>query len=433
MKPRNKYQQRVVELSNKLPKITLRQEQWAINNCFDKKGLCTRKEIWCTCCGSVFERANNKGQIKCPSCGKLLKLEDSRIRKINKEVYFTILTTAGGFQVCRHFLVHKYIRKGYKPLYEINEVVQNWIDENGKETVIARSTCVFVGIEKFVLTQPMSLKNNSRIRTYTSYYYPKKHNIYSDFIYPNIKLLPKVVRNGFKILNDIIPINAVIKLILSDKEAEMLIKNNQYYLLRRKYERDYGEYEKTEYIHAVKIANKNNYIVEDASIWYDYLDLLMYFNKDTHNAHYVCPDDLIAEHDKLVDKKNRIDRERSLKEKREEIARNEEQYLADKGKFFGVCFGNKDIVITVIKSLEEMEEEGKRLHHCVYVARYYQKKESLILSAKTITGERMETIELSLKTFQVLQCRGKFNQSTDRHNEILELVNKNINLIKKIA
>ena len=87
-------------------------------------------------------------------------------------------------------------------------------------------------------------------------------------------------------------------------------------------------------------------------------------------------------------------------------------------------------MITVIQSVAEMAEEGKAMHHCVYTMGYYKKDDSLILSAKDKAGNRIETIELSLKTFKVLQSRGIYNSNTESHSEILELVNRNIHLIK---
>ncbi|NDV84207.1 hypothetical protein D0T87_19780 [Bacteroides sp. 51] len=54
----------------------------------------------------------------------------------------------------------------------------------------------------------------------------------------------------------------------------------------------------------------------------------------------------------------------------------------------------------------------------------------MILSA-TINGKRIETIEVSLKTFQVVQSRGACNSNTEYHERIINLVNKNINLIQK--
>lgn len=62
---------------------------------------------------------------------------------------------------------------------------------------------------------------------------------------------------------------------------------------------------------------------------------------------------------------------------------------------------------------------------------YFKNDKSLILSA-TVDGVKTETIEFSLDTMKVVQCRGKFNQDSQYHEEILRLVNSNIHLITKI-
>jgi len=43
----------------------------------------------------------------------------------------------------------------------------------------------------------------------------------------------------------------------------------------------------------------------------------------------------------------------------------------------------------------------------------------------------METIEFSLKSLEVVQCRGKHNKNTSYHDRILALMNNNKRLIKK--
>lgn len=81
-----------------------------------------------------------------------------------------------------------------------------------------------------------------------------------------------------------------------------------------------------------------------------------------------------------------------------------------------------------------MAEEGKKMHHCVFAMGYYKRKDSLILTARSAAdGKRIETIEVNLKTFKVVQSRGACNTNTPYHEEIINLVNKNINLIKQAA
>ena len=80
-----------------------------------------------------------------------------------------------------------------------------------------------------------------------------------------------------------------------------------------------------------------------------------------------------------------------------------------------------------------MEAEGNAMHHCVFACGYYDKDSSLILSAKDRAGNRVETIEVSLKTYQVLQSRGVCNSNTQYHDKIIQLVNDNMNLIRQVA
>ncbi|WP_347027354.1 PcfJ domain-containing protein, partial [Bacteroides ovatus] len=54
----------------------------------------------------------------------------------------------------------------------------------------------------------------------------------------------------------------------------------------------------------------------------------------------------------------------------------------------------------------------------------------LILSA-TIDGVRIETVEVSLKTFRVVQSRGVCNSNTEYHDRIISLVDSNMSLIRK--
>ena len=52
----------------------------------------------------------------------------------------------------------------------------------------------------------------------------------------------------------------------------------------------------------------------------------------------------------------------------------------------------------------------------------------MVLSAR-IDGERIETVELSLETFKVLQSRGICNGNSPYHDAIINLVQKNVGLV----
>ncbi|WIM92405.1 PcfJ domain-containing protein [Porphyromonas gingivalis] len=104
-------------------------------------------------------------------------------------------------------------------------------------------------------------------------------------------------------------------------------------------------------------------------------------------------------------------------------------FLSLKAPFFGIAFTDGTIEVRVLESVEEYLEEGKALHHCVFTNEYYLKEKSLILSAR-IEGKRIETIEASLETMKVIQCRGLQNKNTEYHDRIIDLVHRNIRQIQ---
>ena len=219
-------------------------------------------------------------------------------------------------------------------------------------------------------------------------------------------------------------------MLLKDNEAEMLLKTGQMDMLYLKWKRGYGVFP---YPHAVKIANRNNYFVRDASMWVDYLDLLNHFGLDTHNAHYVCPKDLKGAHDRLLARKRKEEDKRKAEARMREAARWEAEYREKKGIYFGIVFGNEHITVSVVQSVADMAEEGAKMRHCVYENGYYKKDDSLILSARDNDGNRIETVEVSLKTYDVVQSRGVCNSATEWHNEIVNLVRSNMHLIRGVA
>lgn len=276
----------------------------------------------------------------------------------------------------------------------------------------------------------MELRDARRQRDYT--YKPDKYRIGGTWVYPSRRVLPKVKRNGYTGRNHLLPESEHIKLLLTDREAEMLEKNGQYALLALKYDRGYAEFAMP-YAHAVRIAVRNRYRIKDATLWLDYLGLLTYFNLDTHNAHYVCPRNLREAHDRLHRRHEKAEARRRAEERMKEAAKWEEKYRNAKGKFFGICFGDGNITVSVITSVADIAEEGKEMHHCVYSAGYYKRDNCLILSAKDREGRRLETVEVDLGTFKVVQSRAVCNGVSPYHDRILELVNDNIHLIQKAS
>jgi hypothetical protein len=216
--------------------------------------------------------------------------------------------------------------------------------------------------------------------------------------------------------------------LLTDSRAETLLKAGQTGLLKFFVNNGFRHIDC--YWASTRICIRNAYRVDDASLWRDYIDLLQFFGKDLHNAKYVCPADLKAEHDRYVQKKREFQERERREEARKKALKDEAVFKEMKSRFFGIQFTDGLIQVRVLESVEEIMLEGNILHHCVFLSGYHLKPDSLIFSA-SVDGKQMETVELSLSKWQVLQSRGTCNQNTEYHERIIELVEKNISLIRK--
>lgn len=428
MIPRTKRQKEVARLSKTLAVLTEKQEQWIKQKTFPHIAYLCKEQVWCSDCAEVFEYKGGESVV-CPKCAQKLKVQKSRKKFVNHEkAYVALYATRKDYQVARYFLVDRAARKGKGTWISINEAVQIWINKNdGKRTIMARAV-------KFMSRYYDGWNFNSEIeiRRDVYSYYGSRYSIWTDYILPNARFLPILKRNGLKqTLNKFVDIVSLFPLLLKDNnDIEMIIKTRQYDILKFMIKMNL---EKVPFPHAINICNRNSYKVKDFSMYFDYLELLTFFGKDTHNAFYVCPANLKEEHDRFVNKKRLYDALEKEKENRRIAIQNEQIYKEQKGKYFGVCFGNDKIIISVLTSVDEFIKEGDAMHHCVFANRYYLKENSLILSAKDNEGNRIETIELDLSTFRVLQSRGRYNSNTQYHEEIISLVNKNISVIKGIA
>ena len=179
-----------------------------------------------------------------------------------------------------------------------------------------------------------------------------------------------------------------------------------------------------------KVAVRNGYEIADISLWSDYVDTLRRLGKDIHNPKYLCPTDLKGEHNRRHEELLRLREREEIEQKQKKAMKDEKRFKELKSKFFGIHFTDGTIQVHVLESVREHLEEGATMHHCVFSNEYYLKEDSLILSA-TIEGKRIETIEVSLKSFEVVQSRGVCNKNTEYHEQIVNLVNANRRLISQ--
>lgn len=103
---------------------------------------------------------------------------------------------------------------------------------------------------------------------------------------------------------------------------------------------------------------------------------------------------LKAEHDRLLRKKNEIEARQRRERDRIKAIQKEKQLKEDIAsfynrmeRFFGMEIKGDGIVIRPLESVTQFYKEGKVMHHCVYANRYYRRSECLIMTA--IAGENM--------------------------------------------
>ena len=417
MKPRNKFERAILAQSKYLRPITKTQKQWAFRECIDHFAYRLPKgNTTCMDCGHLWQMIEPTEHCTCPQCGAGLEVITTRARKLQQRQYFTVLTTLGGYQVLRMYLLIACMEKGYQASSSIMEIGQYWWDERGRQSIVAVQRTMGHYVDSFAYYSPMAIRRDNEAYRFVA----------RCPLCPKVKLSDTLKRNGFEGKCYGIAPTSLIPALLTDSRAETLLKAGRTehlrYFLSRARTID-------EYWPAYKITLRRGYDITDIALWCDYVDLLKKLGKDTHNAHYVCPEDLQQAHDE-VHRKLRARQEREQEEhKRQKAQEDEARFQKLKAPFFGITFTDGTIQIRVLESVQEYIEEGQALHHCVFTNEYHLREKSLILSAR-IEGKRIETIEVSLETMEVLQCRGLQNKNTEYHDRIIDLVHRNIKQIQ---
>lgn len=424
MRPRSKYERMVAQLSNTLKPITDKHRDYAKIKCFSHVAHKCKDELWCSDCGKMWIDPHADGYTTCPYCKTKLQVIKSRKQKDLEKNYMVIAQTAGGMQVLRYIYADRTRSQinGGETYFYFSEVCQLWYRDDGKLTVMAKA--MNMDRRSWLFHTPLSIKRSYGMFEYTI----------DAILYKNPRFIPILKRNGLKTSSHgVLLCDLVESLLKNSKIAETLLKTGQYGILQFYMYRGCLSYP-----WAVNICNRNGYIVKNGSLYHDYLRLLDYFKLDTHNAHYICPRNLKAAHDKLLEKKRakelkeKEDQERLKKLQRaEELKLSMRKYWDKIKKYVGIEIKDNDIVIRPLMNVAQFYAEGKAMHHCVFDMNYYKKPESLILSAR-IGEKRIETIEVNLNTYKIVQSRGACNKNTPYHERIVSLMNLNMNLIKAI-
>jgi hypothetical protein len=253
------------------------------------------------------------------------------------------------------------------------------------------------------------------------------------------KLLPELKMRGLTRLSNNCSASKQIEKVFNDWEAEVLLKAGakemyDFFITSPRTMMDYWP--------SIRVALRHKYKVKDVSMWLDLLRMLNAEGKDLRNPHYVCPADVKAEHDRWMEiRRRKWEKQRAEEEERErrrhaelldEDGQSNADYRDRLGKMLGVIVNVGDIELRPLQSIKEFYEEGEAMHHCVFTNRYYSKKDRLIIGAR-IGGERMETIEVDMSEWKVMQCRGKHNQDSPHHERIMDAITNNMNKYRRMA
>ena len=429
MKPRTKLHIEVVGLTNRIPRIAPKHKVWAFNTTLLHKGFANKSRAFCLDCGENFPlELINRKKATCPHCNTKLAIEQTRKTTDRQVNYFAIAEIVEDFQVIRNFEIISDYKIGKRADYRVYEILQYWVHPEKKLTMFGMQHHVSYCMDSW--GGPMEIREERRS------WRGDKYDVYPRFYHPDSVFKKEYSKLGIDYNLKGINFLEAIKILPKYSKPETILKAKQYSILA-----NYASNSSNvcRYWNSLKICFRNKYLVKDASMYFDYLDLLSYFKKDLHNAKYVCPKNLKKEHDILMKKKTEILRIQRLETERLKIIERQKnleksviEYVERNKKFFELEFKEKNISIKVLQSIDEFLEEAEDLKHCVYTNEYYAKEKSLILSAK-VAGKRMETIEIKLPELKIEQSRGLGNKPSKYHDKIVELVTKNLIHIRKIA
>lgn len=371
MKPRNANERRAVALSATLPELRQKDKErmdWEYKHYYEGKGL----------------------------------------------TYFLVMERCKEWQVIRYY---------YKRPRTLFEFAQIWINE---ETIIPMAKQRLMGVDRWIRDSEITVKDWFRHEMKYKYSYLGGMDRigWSGVIVRS--LLPELRKRGMRTSTYNISPYLLCFSLLHDNRIETLLKVRQLALLR--YFCYNGERLTDTIWSAIRIALRHGYHWDDKqeiSDWLDMIKDLEFLGLDTRNPHYICPENLSEAHLHWTAKANL---KRFLDEEKERIAAYEPQFREQRERFFDMILQCDNLTIKVIPTAMGIAEEGAHMCHCV--GGYYDRPDSLILSAK-IDEKRVETVEVNLKNYNVVQSRGVQNKETPYHQQIVELVEKNMKEIKK--
>ena len=449
MKPRSGVERMFIGYAEELPPPREAVAKWAYRHCFKPVALWWKhrgrnnQEIWCQCCG---HREPCDGWLVmssdvwvCPECGARCGVRDRKThgKLVSATALVSTLEVFRGVQVVRTFEASRVnYNDGGKTGYGITELHQIWLLESGREIITTRGYDRSCNYFRWHYGAAYSIgRHSSGAGGY--YCFEDVYDINDNWLYPRMNISRyfrsrSIDRDRVRwLIGNKVNVCDAFRRIARDPRLETLLKTGYQALFIHFVKADISP---DGYWKSVNVCHRNGYAIDDAILWCDHIDMLDELGLDTHNPKYICPEDLHGEHDRMS---RRLTRKREREKLRRDIAaaaKEEGRFRKMRGAFFEISFPGEHVTVVPLRSVREVAEEGNRLHHCVFSMEYYKKENSLLLSARSNDTHRpVETVEVDLKSFRILQSRGSCNQHSAFHGEILSLVNSGMSSIRKIC
>ena len=344
----------------------------------------------------------------------------------HNSVYISTLESVNGKQLIRYFLVgcSEEIGKEHTP-YECHEVSRFLINEKGVVTFAKIHTYSVYYSIKFAYGTPLKIaKYNSSYDLCIKPCRVQKAKFLKYLDFSNYLEIVKHANEYDRYRS--LSLLDYIKLYISEPTFVETLNKLERFDLIAGYRAD-----NTLKNELMLLARKNLTFNVDFTLWKDYIHAIKEIGWDIKNPKIVRPNDDDFQL-KNIQAENKAARLRTKKELESNIEKYNSSYIERTKEIVGIDFGNEKFSIKILKDIEEFFDEGIELHHCVYRMGYYKMKNSYVFSVR-VNDKRTETLELSKNGDKLVihQLYGFGDKETEYHKDILNLVNKNMQMFQQ--
>lgn len=417
MIPKTKFEKQVFRLFNERPSVNLKFVKKDLDNLFPSYCYPHYKDDICGDCQSRFRMTpleKKQPDMKCPHCKRPLLFINDR-QPVHRASRITVTyDTVEDVQIFKYVTVIKHSFKHNKPEFFFRHEFDIYINMKGQSRIVRYDRA-----EPLLTSPPPN----------SVFYNHDSHKSYNTSMVHHLLL-----RNGYNDSTVIRTFRSHVQLLLTDNFYESMIKLREFDIARY-YQRFYEKKDRISFVNEYKkIIHQGlrlNFDFSDINIFLDYLEAVRFLGYNLKDPKILFPKNLREAHDIAINLRYEIRNKIREKEELRKRAMAIYQYIEKKDKYLDFKITSGNITIVPLKNVFEFEKEGTELDHCVFKSEYYEKDDSLILSAM-VDGQKAETVEIIISKREINQCYGYNNTFTLNHRRIVKLVKSNMNKILNI-